>query len=517
MDSNIETATPGKEVIAMVVDNTTVMIYFVDGSTKSLPTDVEHSHHIVKKVNAALNANQKIFLKDSDFTGEPEINIYEAVEKKISGIRFFRAIKSALFGSNEKIQYNKIESILLPVGKHYDLKEDETLVAVIEPEKPDEPVAVLTDVQHLAPQVEHVANGGDPAGLQAFMRRAASVAFKRRHSVEDLLAFLSKNDLPITDDGCIIAYKRLVSVDNYYVDTHSRSVKQKIGSKVMIDESQVDPDRRNECSYGLHVGRRDYMRSFSGDTIFLVKVAPEDVIAVPNDYGRAKMRCCAYHVLGTVNGKGFEDITKNKSMTDNNKGLAYFLGNIIAGNHVPVKETVKINKDKTLTITPVDMVVDLRDQAASPTAVALNGPVEAVQEEPEEQTTLELDVVLEPKEQEPEGATKAATSVSEEAKPKGEPKATAQKKNKKKVKPVKTLNIDAGKKPTEKKVDKIDVKSIAKKTTKKQENTDLSKSDINKLMALKQKVDNKQITKVEAAKAFSVSPRTFDRWLKKHL
>lgn len=511
MDLNIKTTASGKEVIAMVVDNTTIMIYFVDGSTKSLPTDVESSHRIVEKVNNALKVNQKIFLKDSDFTGEPEINIYEVVEKKITGIRFFRAVKSALFGSKDEIQYTKIESILLPVGKHYDLKEDETLVAVIEPEKENEPVTVLTDVQHLAPQVDHVANGSNPAGLEAFMRRAASVANKRRHSVEDLLAFLSKNDLPIADDGCIVAYKRLQSQEDHYVDSHTGTVKQKVGSKVMIDENQVDPDRSHECSYGLHVGRRDYMGSFRGNAIFLVKVAPEDVIAVPQDYGRAKMRCCAYHVLGTVTGKGFEDITKNKSMTDNNKGLAYFLGNIVAGNHVPVKETVKINKDCSLTITPVTTIVDLRDQATSPTTEALNGTVEAVQQEPVEEPQKQ--------EQEPVGTTKAATSASEEAKPKVKAKATAQKKKKQKAKPVKTLNVNAADKPSKKKVDKVDIKALNKKSTQKQTttNTDLSKADIQKLKTLKEKVDNKTITKVDAAKEFSVSPRTFDRWVEKYL
>lgn len=212
---------------------------------------------------------------------------------------------------------------------------------------------VVSGVEHLATQMKHFSEKDNPEGFIRFMQRIGSVVNQRKHSIDDLLHFLSRGDLPIADDGSIIAYKRLNSEkDGYFVDSHSRSVRQKVGSHVFMDPSMVDPNRNNECSYGLHIGRRDYMGSFHGDTIIICKIAPEDVIAVPEGYGRSKMRCCGYRIVGKVSADGMRHLLNGRPMTDD-IAMASLLAQIIAGNHTEVVETTEIKKDRTIVLTPV--------------------------------------------------------------------------------------------------------------------------------------------------------------------
>jgi hypothetical protein len=124
------------------------------------------------------------------------------------------------------------------------------------------------------------------------------------------------------------------------VDCHTGRVAQRVGSKVQMADNMVDPDRRKECSNGLHIARRSYLRGFGGDAIVLVKIEPEDVIAVP-EYDNSKMRVCAYHIIADVTDLAFSTLKSNKPMTEE-PSLAKLLGEVLAGKHAPVSEFVTI-------------------------------------------------------------------------------------------------------------------------------------------------------------------------------
>lgn len=175
-------------------------------------------------------------------------------------------------------------------------------------------------------------------GMKNFLSRMASV--KRAHSAQDLLTFMEKGELPIADDGSVLVYKRLRSTEEagVYVDCHSRKVKQKVGSHVFMDEKLVDPSRHNECSNGLHVARRDYLRSFGGDICVLAKLAPEDVIAVPHGDAR-KLRAKGYHIIAVLTQEDHDNVVSDRPLKD-----ASLLGNAIAGNHVGILQTVQITQ-----------------------------------------------------------------------------------------------------------------------------------------------------------------------------
>ena len=118
-------------------------------------------------------------------------------------------------------------------------------------------------------------------------------------SVNQLFEFLEKNDHPITDTGCFIAYKK---VRDDFLDVHTGTFDNSIGNVVEMPRNQVDEDPNTTCSNGLHVANFNYASNFySGGLMLEVEVNPADVVAVPTDYNQSKMRVCKYRVLSVVN------------------------------------------------------------------------------------------------------------------------------------------------------------------------------------------------------------------------
>lgn len=116
---------------------------------------------------------------------------------------------------------------------------------------------------------------------------------------QDLFSFLEANQVPLTADGCFIAYKRVTeNGDGGFVDIRTESIDNTPGAIVSMPREQVDPDRRNTCSAGLHVAAWSYLDCYApGEVTLEVKINPRDVVAVPPDYNNAKMRTCRYLVL----------------------------------------------------------------------------------------------------------------------------------------------------------------------------------------------------------------------------
>jgi hypothetical protein len=128
------------------------------------------------------------------------------------------------------------------------------------------------------------------------------------NSVRELYDFLAYKDLPITEDGCFLAYKGLDS--NYYSVSGNKKTKvikglvnesgniyNGIGEDIEVRRWDVDDNRENHCSYGLHVGSLNYAQDFSRGPVVIVKVNPKDVVSVPSDFDCQKCRVSAYKVL----------------------------------------------------------------------------------------------------------------------------------------------------------------------------------------------------------------------------
>ena len=110
----------------------------------------------------------------------------------------------------------------------------------------------------------------------------------------ELVGFLDACELPITDDGCFMAYKR---VRANFTDVHTGTFDNSPGTTVKMNRRDVNEDPTQACSAGLHVCSYSYLSHFSGDRIVSVKVNPADVVSCPVDYNNSKLRVCAYEVI----------------------------------------------------------------------------------------------------------------------------------------------------------------------------------------------------------------------------
>ncbi|AWY03401.1 RIIB lysis inhibitor [Escherichia phage phi G17] len=212
---------------------------------------------------------------------------------------------------------------------HTDVKEDEVVVAVTND-------GVIPGVENLQRHLRQSAKLKDYKGFTRFLERLAPVIKDRLHSVEDLMKFMETAELPIADDGSILFLKRLRSKGTedgkrVYVDCHSGNIRQWVGCKVQVREDLVDPDRRQDCSNGLHVASMSYIRTFSGDVTILGKVAPEDVFAVP-EYNTNKMRVAAYHIIAELPEEERNNVNNGIYLSNTEVGKK-LLNDVIVGNH----------------------------------------------------------------------------------------------------------------------------------------------------------------------------------------
>lgn len=123
-------------------------------------------------------------------------------------------------------------------------------------------------------------------------------------SIDQLYTFLEHENLPITEDGCFLAYK---AINRDYTDKYTGKISNKVGDKVKMPYEEVTADPTKHCSSGLHCGSIDYVRNYgnfktdengnhTGDRLVTVKVNPNAVVSVPEDSDRQKVRVYRYVV-----------------------------------------------------------------------------------------------------------------------------------------------------------------------------------------------------------------------------
>lgn len=139
-----------------------------------------------------------------------------------------------------------------------------------------------------------------------------------KRAVDELYGFLEKNNLPITPDGCFLAYKR---VRNDYKDCHTGSMDNSVGTIVEMERNEVDDNRDNTCSSGLHFCSYSYLESFGGERTVIVKINPANVVSIPSDYNEAKGRTCRYEVIGEVSKTPDNEQEFNKPVQTNANSL----------------------------------------------------------------------------------------------------------------------------------------------------------------------------------------------------
>lgn len=155
----------------------------------------------------------------------------------------------------------------------------------------------------------------DPSNKEAFgawsqylgLITNPDVSFK---VAERLFLFLSKNDLTITPDGYVLAWK-VVRPD--FKDKYSGKFDNSPGQVLQMARNKVNDNDNDYCSYGFHVCSWDYLSGFAshGDAVVQVKVHPADVMSIPLDYNGEKVRVCKYSVSEFVGTWGVNVDARN--------------------------------------------------------------------------------------------------------------------------------------------------------------------------------------------------------------
>jgi hypothetical protein len=155
--------------------------------------------------------------------------------------------------------------------------------------------------------LDMINEGFDASPMVRFLENLMQNPSKR--AVDELYLFLEQTSLPITDDGHFLAYKK---VRDDYRDFYTGKMDNSVGQVVEMLRNQVDDERNNTCSYGLHFCSLSYLPYYYGDQghVMIVKINPADVVSIPNDYNNAKGRTCRYEVIGEHHSENMEAFFK---------------------------------------------------------------------------------------------------------------------------------------------------------------------------------------------------------------
>lgn len=142
-----------------------------------------------------------------------------------------------------------------------------------------------------------IRQGISVLSLVAFLENLMENPSKR--AVEELYGFLEASQLPITQDGYFLAYKAVTSA---FLDKHTGKISNAVGATVSMPRNEVNDDKDQTCSDGLHFAAQKYASGFAsyGDNMVILKINPRDVVSIPSDYNNEKGRCCEYTVIMTV-------------------------------------------------------------------------------------------------------------------------------------------------------------------------------------------------------------------------
>jgi hypothetical protein len=122
-------------------------------------------------------------------------------------------------------------------------------------------------------------------------------------AVTELYLWLEQSKMPITDDGHFLAYKKVRDdYTSFHRGPNNEVVHNDIGSTPSMPRNQVDDQRDNTCSHGLHFCSWDYLPSYYGGQgkVVVLKINPADVVSIPSDYNNAKGRAWQYLVWDEV-------------------------------------------------------------------------------------------------------------------------------------------------------------------------------------------------------------------------
>lgn len=177
--------------------------------------------------------------------------------------------------------------------------------------------------------LQMVREGFDAGPMMNFLDNLMKNPSKR--AVDELYLFLEATNLPITPDGCFLAYKK---VREDYRDFYTGKIPHRPANRMSkaelaefpgtfgrvtvsiedgnttlsMSRNHVDDNRDRTCSDGLHFCSLSYLPEYHGGEgrVMILKINPAHVVSIPSDYKNAKGRAERYQIAGERTDKETE-------------------------------------------------------------------------------------------------------------------------------------------------------------------------------------------------------------------
>ena len=173
-------------------------------------------------------------------------------------------------------------------------------------------VSELSLPKELVEAIITAENNNDELKLEAYKNFWTLISLNPNEECrKNLFWFLTKYDMTIAKCGFFVGYRNVdtTSEEGVYTDHHSHTFKIKIGEMVTMSEKDIDCDSSVECSRGLHLASKVWLKkNYYGSVGLACLCNPADVRAVPHRSEYGKLRCRAYLPIEKINYDENEDV-----------------------------------------------------------------------------------------------------------------------------------------------------------------------------------------------------------------
>ena len=173
-------------------------------------------------------------------------------------------------------------------------------------------VSELSLPKELVEAIITAENNNDELKLEAYKNFWTLMSLNPNEECrKNLFWFLNLHGMTIAKCGFFVGYRNVDTTyeEGVYTDHHSHTFKIKIGEMVTMNEKDIDCDSSVECSRGLHLASKVWLKkNYYGSVGLACLCNPADVRAVPHRSEYGKLRCRAYLPIEKINYDENEDV-----------------------------------------------------------------------------------------------------------------------------------------------------------------------------------------------------------------
>lgn len=120
---------------------------------------------------------------------------------------------------------------------------------------------------------------------------------------EEMDLFFDAANTALAPDGDVFVFKKVQDdYSSYHTGRDGKKFFHYIDTELEMDEEEIDTNRYNTCSTGLHFCSYAYLPHYYGGQgrVVILKLNPAKIRSIPTDYNHSKGRAQGYKVVGEV-------------------------------------------------------------------------------------------------------------------------------------------------------------------------------------------------------------------------